>query len=198
MRALLQRGEDMKLVFQLGHPGAYLVIGLLQLRRRFLVDKPSGLPAGVDARRWQPLVPLLIRSFQLARDILLALPLSDHVALQNELYMTGLRVNLDLLIRFTEGGSTGQVWRFRCGLEAMKLVLDPEGAVQRFRSLRDSVEPHLLHSALHCMKTSIGECDHLSAIRYPNWAGLCICSVMACRIFLNILCFSLQTMGTPR
>ena len=150
----------------MGNPGAFWFVGLRYMRKHCLTSSSdSGLPAGVDIRRWQPLVPLLIRSFQLIRDILLALPLDDHAALIEGLYRTGLHVPMELLIHFTEGGNAGQVWRFRCGLEAMKLVLDPGGAVQRIRSLRDSVELPLLNSAFHCMNSSVGECGHRSSIR---------------------------------
>ena len=159
MRALLLLpGPDgIRQDFQTGYPGTNWIFGLDQLRLRFLSSRPSGLPEGMDARCWQPLVPLLIRSFQLVRDILLALPIGDHVALKDELYGIGLRAPLGLLVRF-KGGTAGQVWRFRCGLEAMKLALDPEGAVQRIRSLRDDMELPLLNSVLHCMKSSVGGC----------------------------------------
>ena len=156
MRVLMLRGDDMKKIFRLGHPGNNWSFGLLQLH---VLSQQIGSPgSGVDgqARRWQPLVPLLIRSFQLTRDILLALPLDDHAALGEELCMAGLLVTLELLI-FLKGGAAGQVWRCRCGLEAMKLVLDPEGAVQRIRSLRDSVELPLLRSAAFCMAISVSK-----------------------------------------
>ena len=158
MRVLLLRGDDMKQLFRLSRPGNNWSFGLLQLYALSQqIRSPSGSLEGTDARRWQPLVPLLIRSFQLARDILLALPLDDHAALTQELCVAGLRAPMELLILFTEGDAAGQVWRFRCGLEAMKLVLDPEGAVQRIRSLRDGVELPLLHSAVRCMATSVSK-----------------------------------------
>ena len=150
MRDALQRGSDMTTAFQSGCPGHGWIFGVDNLRSRLLVGSSA---ASVD--RWQPLVPLLIRSFQLARDILLALPLNDHVALKNELYVTGLQTTLRLLTCF-KGGTTGQVWRFRCGLEVMKLALVPEGAVQRNRSLRNSMELPLLNTAVHCMQSSVG------------------------------------------
>ena len=156
MRSKLQSGaDDMKRLFQAGNPGYVWIFGLGRLHARFLSSSPSGLPEGVDARLWQPLVPLLIRSFQLARDIQLALPLGDCVALKGELCTTGLWVTLGLLLRFG-GHAAGQVWRFRCGLEAMKLALDPEGAVQRDLSLRRDMEMPLLDAAVRCMKSSIG------------------------------------------
>ena len=155
MRSQLQHGTccDMKQLFQAGYPGHNWIIGPDQLHARFLTCGPNRLPMEADARRWQPLVPLLIRSFQLTRDILIALPLGDHMALEKELYLTGLRKTLKLLVHI-KGGT---VWRFRCGLEAMKLALDPEGAVQRIRNLRDSTELPLLTSAIHCMHSSIGK-----------------------------------------
>ena len=157
MRATLRLGtyNDKKQLFQTGYPGCNWIFGPGHLHMRFLTSNPRGLPDGVDALRWQPLVPLLIRSFQLARDILLDLPLSDHVALKEDLYIKGLRATLGLLLRFG-GHAAGQVWRFRCGLEAMRLALDPEGAVQRNLSLRSDMELPLLNTAAHCMKSSIG------------------------------------------
>ena len=152
MRAALQRGtHNMKQLFENGNPGCNWVYGPDQLRLNILASTSNSGP--VDVRPWQPMVPLLIRSYQLVRDILHTLPFDHHVALEGELYWTGLRTTLGLLIRL-KGGT---VWRFRCGLEVMKLALDPEGAVQRIRSLRDNVELSLLASAIHCMKTSIGK-----------------------------------------
>ena len=156
MRDALQRGVDMKGFFQSGCTGSDWMFGLDHLRSRFLDGGRSRTPESVDACRWQPLVPLLIRSFQLVRDILLALPLVDHVPLKQQLYVTGLHTSLRLLALF-KGGSAGQVWRFRCGLEVMKLALASEGAVQRNRSLRRDVEMQLLHSAERCMSSSIGK-----------------------------------------
>ena len=171
MRALLlQPGPGgMRQEFQTGYPGTNWVFGLDHLRMRFLRSRPSGLPEGVDFRLCQPLVPLLIRSFQLARDILLGLPLGDHVAIKDELYGIGLRAPLGLLVRF----KGGMVWRFRCGLEAMKLALDPEGAVQRNSSLRDDMELPLLNSALHCMKSSIGGCRRVGALNCQSELHFC-------------------------
>ena len=153
MRYAMQRGNDMKEAFQVYRPGKNWIFGMNHLRSRILDGSPSGY---ADPHRWQPLVPLLIRSFQLARDILLALPLGDHVALKQQLYVTGLQATMGLLTRF-KGGTSGQVWRFRCGLEVMKLALDPEGAVQHNRSLRDEMELELLSSAVHSMKSSVGK-----------------------------------------
>ena len=153
MRDAMQRGNDLKEAFQAYRPGKNWVFGMNHLRSRILDGSPSGY---ADPHRWQPLVPLLIRSFQLARDILLALPLGDHVALKQQLYGTGLQATMRLLTYF-KGGTSGQVWRFRCGLDVMKLALDPEGAVQRNRSLRDEMEQQLLSSAVHCMKSSVGK-----------------------------------------
>ena len=157
MRAMLRLGTyDKKQLFQTGYPGCNWIAGPGRLHARFLTSDPHGLPEGVDVRRWQPLVPLLIHSFQLTRDILLDLTLSDHVELMGDLYTLGLRATLGLLIRFG-GHAAGQVWRFRCGLEAMRLALDPEGAVQRNLGLRGDMELRLLDSAVHCMNSSIGK-----------------------------------------
>ena len=145
MRAALQRStHNMKQFFETGNPGCNWVYGLDQLRLHILGSSSSGLP--VDHRLWQPLVPLLIRSYQLARDILLALPLDDHVALEKQLYLTGLRTTLRLLVHY-KGGT---VWQFRCGLEVMKLVLAPEGAVHTAHSeppaQRGAASARLCHS----------------------------------------------------
>ena len=157
MRAMLRLGTyDKKQLFQTGYPGCNWIAGPGRLHARFLTSDPHGLPEGVDVRRWQPLVPLLIHSFQLTRDILLDLTLSDHVELMGDLYTLGLRATLGLLIRFG-GHAAGQVWRFRCGLEAMRLALDPEGAVQRSLRLRNDMEVPLLNTAAYCMKSSIGK-----------------------------------------
>ena len=157
MRDALQRGSDMKMAFETGCPGNGWIFGMDNLRSRFLAGGSPGSASVDSARRWQPLVPLLIRSFQLARDILLTLPLDDHVALKNELYVTGLQTTLRLLTSL----KGGEVWRFRCGLEVMKLALAPEGAVQSNRGLRDDLELSLLKTAVHCMKSSVGECATL-------------------------------------
>ena len=162
MRAMLRLGTyDKKQLFQTGYPGCNWIAGPGRLHARFLTSDPHGLPEGVDVRRWQPLVPLLIHSFQLTRDILLDLTLSDHVELMGDLYTLGLRATLGLLFRLG-GGPAGQAWRFRCGLEAIRLVLDPKGAVQCDQNLRDNVELPLLNCALHCMNASIGKCAHWS------------------------------------
>ena len=157
MRAMLRLGTyNKKQIFQPGYPGHNWIFGPEQLHARFLASSPLGQPVGTDVRCWQPLVPLLIRSFQLARDILLDLPHCDHAALKEQLYTKGLRVPLGLLICFG-GAAAGQVWRLRCGLEAMRLALDPEGAVQRNLGLRGDMELRLLDSAVHCMNSSIGK-----------------------------------------
>ena len=161
MRSALEHGtSDIKQLFRGYHPGRNWIFGLEQLYMRFPANE---LPAEgeEDVRRWQPLVPQLISSFQLTRDILLALPLGDHVALERDLYTLGLRATLGLLFRLG-GGPAGQAWRFRCGLEAIRLVLDPKGAVQCDQNLRDNVELPLLNCALHCMNASIGKCAHWS------------------------------------
>ena len=157
MRSMLHSGADgMEQLFKAGNPGYNWIFGLGRLHARFLSSRPSGPAEGVDARLWQPLVPLLIRSFQLARDILLTLPLGDRIALKGELYSKGLWVTLGLLIRIG-GHAAGQVWRFRCGLEALRLALDPEGDVQCNLSLKHDMELPLLNTAVNCMTSSIGE-----------------------------------------
>ena len=159
MRGALQRGVSMKGNFQTGLAGNDWMFGLEHLRQRFLDGRPGRLPVAMsDPRRWQSLVPLLIRSFQLVRDILHALPLNDHAGLKEVLYGTGLQATMRLLTYF-KGGASGQVWRFRCGLEVMKLALDPQGAVQRNQGFRDDVELPLLKSAVHCMRCSLGKCS---------------------------------------
>ena len=180
MRAMLRLGTyNKKQIFQPGYPGHNWIFGPEQLHARFLASSPLGQPVGTDVRCWQPLVPLLIRSFQLARDILLGLPLGDHVAIKDELYGIGLRAPLGLLVRF----KGGMVWQFRCGLEAMKLALDPEGAVQRNLSLRDDMELPLLNSALHCMKSSIGGCRRVGALN-------CLSELRFCSSLFKSVCFS--------
>ena len=170
MRAALQRStHNMKQFFETGNPGCNWVYGLDQLRLHILGSSSSGLP--VDHRLWQPLVPQLIRSFQLTRDILHALPQGDHVALERDLYTLGLRASLGPLFRLG-GGPAGQAWRFRCGLEAIRLALDPKGAVQCNQNLRDNVELPLLNCVSHCMHPSVsvsvftgadsGKCVHWS------------------------------------
>ena len=89
MRSALEHGtSDIKQLFRGYHPGRNWIFGLEQLYMRFPANE---LPAEgeEDVRRWQPLVPQLISSFQLTRDILLALPLGDHVALERDLYTLG-------------------------------------------------------------------------------------------------------------
>ena len=156
-------------------PGYDWLIGL-----RLLHSSPP--PQESDVRRWQPLLPLLIRSSQLARGLL---SVSQAVVLDEDLlrvlYEQGLQAPLELLVRFRDGAS-GCVWRFRCALEAMKAALDPLGPLQCNASIRSAVERSLLSEAASCMVKTLGKAGpclavylvnrHMQGI-LPVWMGRC-------------------------
>ena len=142
-----------------GWPGFDWLSGLYLLHS-------SPLPQESDVRRWQPLLPLLIRSSQLARDLLLSRAVSTASKdLIRMLYEQGLQAPLALLVRFKDGAS-GCVWRFRCALEAMKAALDPHGPLQCNDNTRSLVEPPLLSEAVLCMMTALGKAG--------SWPTLCL------------------------
>ena len=148
-RDWLQQGGDGRDLCDVNDPGAQgrsWLIGLMQL-----VNHPP--PPGFDALPWQPLVPLLLRSFQLAMDLLPAVPLSEKPLLET------LWANLRLL-QLLKAGTSGQLWRFKCALQTIKAATDPEGALRHCSGNQRAVDL-LLYPAAHCMQTTAGERAHL-------------------------------------
>ena len=106
-------------------------------------------PPTFNALPWQPLVPLLLRSFQLAMDLLPAVPLSGKPLI--EILWANLR-----LLHLLKAGVSGQLWRFKCALQTIKAATDLEGALRRCSGDEGAVDT-LLYMATHCMETTAGE-----------------------------------------
>ena len=144
-RNWLQQGGDGRDLWDVNDPGAQgrsWLIGLMQL-----VNHPP--PSGFDALPWQPLVPHLLRSFQLAMDLLPAVPLSEKALL--ETLWASLR-----LLHLLKAGTSGQLWRIKCALQTIVAATDPEGALRRCSGNQCAVDL-LLCAAVHCMQTAAGE-----------------------------------------
>jgi len=74
-------------------------------------------------KEWQRLIPVMVLSFQIARDVVQRVTFSDQASL-DRVFSSGLALPLRFLLPFGDAAAT---WRLKCTLEAVRLLFSQEG-----------------------------------------------------------------------
>ena len=91
----------------------YSLMGRASLEMLSRLDSPEA-----DLKEWQRLIPVMVKSFQLAREIIHKNLFSDQYFIDG-IYSFGLGIPLQFLRPF---GDVAAKWRLRCTLQAARLL----------------------------------------------------------------------------
>ena len=81
--------------------------------------KSSLIFMDTEAVEWQRLIPFMVKSFQLAGEIIQKSKFSDQISLNN-VHCFGLGIPLRFLLPF---GDVAAKWRLRCALQVVRLII---------------------------------------------------------------------------
>jgi len=112
----------------------------LGLVSKGLLECDTSLKIHAIKMKWQPLLPVMVRSFQLAREMILKVTFSDQSALDS-VNTSGLAAPLTFLKLFSDVAAT---WHLRCALQAVQLLFSQRERQRQYSATADIPPAHFL------------------------------------------------------